>query len=103
MRFRPDRYQCPVCNWDFGVRKKRCCRGCGTLLLIPSDVPSDDELRALKSFWIWDPLQQKWKYTLDWEEHKREMIERIDPFRKQRLSPPLEGGPDQPLRSRRIQ
>jgi hypothetical protein len=103
MRFRPERYQCQVCNWDFGARKKRCCRGCGTLLLIPSDVPSDEELRTLKSFWMWDPFQQEWKYTLDWEEHKREMIQRLEPFSKRRLSPLLNGGPDQPLRSRRIQ
>jgi len=103
MRFRPDRYQCPVCNWDFALRKKRCCRGCGTLLLIPSVLPSDEELRALKSFWMWDPLQQKWKYTLDWEEHKREMIQRLDTLHRQRSSPLLEASPRQTLRSRRIQ
>jgi len=70
------------------------------LLLIPSDLPSDEELRALK---MWDPLQQKWKYTLDWEEHKREMIQRLDTLHRQRLSPLLEADPRQTLRSRRLQ
>ena len=75
MRWRPRRYQCPKCRWDFAVRKKRCCPGCGTLLLIGSDNPTDTELTALKSFWMWEPVQEKWDYIRDWEEHKRKAIE----------------------------
>ena len=48
MRWRPRRYQCPKCRWDFAVRKKRCCPGCGTLLLAGSDNPTDAELTELK-------------------------------------------------------
>jgi molybdopterin-dependent oxidoreductase-like protein protein len=49
MKFRPRRYQRPRCSWDFAFRKKRCCPGCGTLLLIASDVPTDAELNATKA------------------------------------------------------
>ena len=52
MRFRPQRYQCPKCRWEFAFRKKRCCPGCGTLLMIASDNPTDAELTELKSFWM---------------------------------------------------
>jgi hypothetical protein len=52
MKFRPRRYQCPRC------RKKRCCPGCSTLLLIASDVPTDAELTEIKSFWMWDPVKE---------------------------------------------
>jgi len=52
MRFRPQRYQCPKCRWEFAFRKKRCCPGCGTLLLIASDNPTDAELTELKSSWL---------------------------------------------------
>ena len=75
MRWRPRHYQCPKCRWDFAVRKKRCCRGCGTLLLIASDNPTDAELTQLKSFWMWEPVQERWDYIRDWEEHKRKVIE----------------------------
>jgi hypothetical protein len=58
MKFRPRRYQCPRCQWDFAFRKKRCCPGCGTLLLIASDVPTDAELTEIKNFWMWDPVKE---------------------------------------------
>jgi hypothetical protein len=54
MRFRPDRYICPVCKWDFASRRK-----------IASDVLSDEELTALKSFWMWETLQRTWNYIAD--------------------------------------
>jgi len=102
MRFRPNRYQCP-----FATLTSLSARGdaaeAAARLLIQSDLPSDEELRALKSFSMWDLLQQKWKYTLDWEEHKREMIQHLDAFHRQRLSPLLEASPRQTLHSRRIQ
>jgi hypothetical protein len=63
MRFRTQRYQCPKCRWDFAFRKKRCCPGCGTLLLIASHNPTDAELTALKSFWMWEPGKEKWEYV----------------------------------------
>ena len=75
MRWRPERYQCPKCRWDFAVRKKRCCPGCGTFLLIGSDNPTDAELTELKSFWMWEPVKERWDYVRDWEKYKREAIE----------------------------
>src|SRR6266513_2257114 len=80
MRFRPQRYQCPKCRWEFAFRKKRCCPGCGTLLLIASDNPTDAELTELKSFWMWEPFQDKWDYIRDWEEHKREAMRKVKPL-----------------------
>jgi len=78
MRVRPQRYQCPKCRWDFAFRKKRCCPGCGTLLLIASDNPTDPELTAIKSFWMWEPVEEKWDYIRDWEKHKREAMRRFE-------------------------
>ena len=75
MRWRPRRYQCPKCRCDFAVRKKRCCPGCGTFLLIGSDNPADAELTKWKSFWMWEPVKERWDYVPDWEELKREAIE----------------------------
>jgi len=57
LRYRPQRYTCPHCKWDFARRKKRCCPGCGTLLLIVSDMLSDAELTEIRSFWMWEPDQ----------------------------------------------
>lgn len=76
MRWRPRRYQCPKCRWDFAFRKKRCCPGCGTLLLIASDNPTDGELTELTTFWMWEPVEEKWDYIRNWEEHKRKAIEK---------------------------
>jgi len=36
--------------------------------------PTDAELTELKSFWMWEPFQDKWDYIRDWEEHKREAM-----------------------------
>jgi hypothetical protein len=52
--------------------------GCGTLLLIASDNPTDAELTELKSFWMWEPFQDKWDYIRDWEEHKREAMRKVE-------------------------
>ena len=84
MRFRPQRYQCPKCRWDFAFRKKRCCPGCGTLLLIASDNPTDAELTELKSFWMWEPGKERWDYIRDWEEHKREAMRRFEEYARWR-------------------
>jgi len=48
------------------------------LLLIASDVPTDAELTAIKSFWMWEPIKEKWDYIRDWEEHKREAMRRFE-------------------------
>jgi hypothetical protein len=85
MRFRPDRYICPVCKWDFACRRKKCCPGCGTLLLITSDMLSDEELTALKSFWMWENRKGKWNYIADWEAAKRRAAERVAEFKRVRL------------------
>lgn len=78
MKLRPQRYQCPRCRWDFTFRKKRCCPGCGTLLLIASDVLTDAELTEIKSFWMWEPMRERWQYIRDWEEHKREAMRKFE-------------------------
>jgi hypothetical protein len=80
MRVRPQRYICPHCKWDFAYRKKRCCPGCRTILLIASDMLFDSDLSSLKSFWIWEPLKEKWKYVRDWEVHKREAMLKFDEY-----------------------
>lgn len=80
LKYRPVRYVCPRCKWDFAKRKKRCCPGCGTLLLIASDVPTDAELTALKRFWMWDPDKEKWNFIADWEEHKREALGKLEKY-----------------------
>ena len=80
LRVRPQRYKCPHCKWDFAYRKKRCCPGCGTLLLIASDMLSDSELTELRSFWMWEPLKERWDYIRDWEEHKREAMQRFQEY-----------------------
>jgi hypothetical protein len=67
MRFRSHRYQCPKCRWECAFRKKRCCPGCGASLLIASDHPTDAELTELKSFWMWQPIQEKWGATFTYE------------------------------------
>ena len=41
--------------------------GCDTLLLIASDNPTDTELTKLKSFWMWQPIQEKWGATSTYE------------------------------------
>ena len=78
MKIRRQRYQCPRCQWDFTFRKKRCCPGCGTLLLMASDTLTDAELTEIKSFWMWEPGRERWQYIRDWEEHKREAMRKFD-------------------------
>ena len=85
MRVRPQRYKCPHCKWDFAYRKKKRCPGCGTLLLIASDMLSDTELTELRSFWMWEPLKERWDYIHDWEEHKREAMQRFREYSKARI------------------
>jgi hypothetical protein len=82
LKTKPQRYHCPHCNWDFSFRKKRCCPGCGTFLLIGSDPYSDAELTALRSFWLWEPLKEEWIYVQNWEEHKREAMQKFEEFAK---------------------
>jgi hypothetical protein len=62
-----------------------CCPGCGTLLLIASDVLSDEELIALKGFWMWETLKSRWNYISNWEAAKREAVERVAEFTRVRL------------------
>jgi hypothetical protein len=38
---------------------------------------TDTELTELKSFWVWQPERERWEYIRDWEEHKREAIDRL--------------------------
>jgi len=80
LRCRPQRYHCPHCKWDFARRKKRCCPGCGTLLLIVSDMLSDAELTELRSFWMWDPQKERWDFIRDWEEHKGEAMRKFEEY-----------------------
>ena len=79
-KLRPQPYRCPHCSWEFSLRKKKCCRGCGTLLLIPTDNMSDQQLTALRSFWMWDPANERWKFIQDWEEHKRKAGATFDAY-----------------------
>lgn len=32
----------------------------------------------MKSFWMWEPVKEKWDYIPDWEEHKREAMRRFE-------------------------
>jgi len=82
LRVRPQRYKYPHCKWDFANRTKRRCPGCGTLLLIASDMLSDADLTALKSFWMWEPFKGKWDYIRDWEDHKREAMQKFEEYVK---------------------
>jgi hypothetical protein len=51
LKTKPQRYHCPHCKWNFSFRKKRCCPGCGTFLLIGSDPCSDAELSRARAVW----------------------------------------------------
>jgi len=42
----------------------------------------DAELTALKSFWIWEPLKERWEYIPDWENHKREAMQKFEEYAK---------------------
>jgi hypothetical protein len=43
---------------------------------------SDAELTALKSFWICEPLKERWEYIRDWENHKREAMQKFEEYAK---------------------
>jgi len=47
---------------------------------------SDAELTALKSFWIWEPLKERWEYIRDWENHKREAMQKFEEYAKKEPS-----------------
>ena len=47
---------------------------------------SDNELTELRSFWMWDSLKERWDYIRDWEEHKREAMQRLQEYSKARIS-----------------
>jgi hypothetical protein len=70
-------------KWAFTFRKKKCCPRCGTFLLIASDLLSDDELAELRSFWMWEPLKERWDYIRDWEEHKREALRKFEEYSRE--------------------
>lgn len=53
----------------------------GTLLLIASDIPTDAELTEITSFWMWEPVRERWQYVCDWEEHEREAMRRFERWR----------------------
>jgi hypothetical protein len=84
LKARPQRYECPKCKWDFAFRKKKRCPGCGTLLLIASDIFSDAELTELRVFWMWEPLKERWDYIRDWEEHKRAALKKFEEYTRRR-------------------
>jgi hypothetical protein len=48
------------------------------LLLLASDTPSDAELTEIKGFWMWEPGRERWRYIRDWEEHKREAMQKFE-------------------------
>lgn len=49
---------------------------------------SDAELTELRSFWMWEPLKEGWSYIRDWEEHKREAMQRFEEYSKARIGGP---------------
>jgi hypothetical protein len=83
LKVRPQRYKSPHCQWDFAYRKKRCCPGCGKLLLIASDMLSDSDFTALKSFWMWEPLKERWEYIREGDDHKREAMQKFEEYVKE--------------------
>jgi len=46
---------------------------------------SDNELTELGSFWMWESLKERWDYIRDWEEHKREAMQRFQEYSKARI------------------
>jgi hypothetical protein len=40
----------------------------------------DSDLASLKSFWMWEPFKEKWKYVRDWEAHKREAMQKFEEY-----------------------
>jgi hypothetical protein len=66
------------------VERKRCCPGLRHAPFIASDMLSDGEVTALKSFWIWEPLKEKWEYIRDWEDHKRGAMQKFEAYVKEK-------------------
>jgi predicted amidophosphoribosyltransferase len=80
MRFTPKHYECPACKADFSFRKEKRCPACNALLLIASDNLARLEPKALKKLWLWEPLQRKWVYILDWDQNLRDAVAKLDLF-----------------------
>jgi len=47
---------------------------------------SDAELSELRSFWMWEPLKERWDYIRDWEEHKREALRKFEEYTQERAA-----------------
>lgn len=45
---------------------------------------SDADLTALKSFWMWEPFKEKRESIRDWDEHKREAMQKFAEYVKGR-------------------
>jgi len=41
---------------------------------------SDPELTELRSFWMWDPLKEKWDFIRDREAHKVEAMRKFEEY-----------------------
>ena len=79
--------------WICRIRSEGICRPdlvfcLGTLLLIASDVLSDAEFTDLGSFWMWEPVNERWIFVRDWDEHKQEAGRKFEEhFKSSRLNP----------------
>ena len=47
------------------------------MLLIASDTPTNAELTEIKGFWMREPRRERWQYVRDWEEYKREAMQKF--------------------------
>jgi len=41
---------------------------------------SDAELTVLRSFWMWQPLKEKWDFIRDWEKHRFEAMRKFEEY-----------------------
>jgi len=41
---------------------------------------SDAELAEIRSFWMWEPLQERWDFIRDWEKHKVEAMRKFEKY-----------------------
>lgn len=64
-----------------------------------SDMLSDAEFTALKSFWIWAALKERWEYVRDWEEHKRKAMEKFEKYATEKGRRIETGYKPQPLKA----
>lgn len=60
---------------------------------------SDAEFTALKSFWIWAALKERWEYVRDWEEHKRKAMEKFEKYATEKGRRIETGYKPQPLKA----